>query len=75
MKTNIIFFAAVAIAATAPVNIMAEDWSKYTTFRIIAAESREQAEAQCKENEFLSYSNENRKCIERFIEVDSKYGR
>lgn len=75
MKTNIIFFAAVAIAATAPTNIMAEDWSKYTTYRIIAAESREQAEAQCKENEFLSYSNENRKCVERFIEVDSKYGR
>lgn len=72
---NIIFFAAVAIAATAPTNIMAEDWSKYTIYRIIAAESREQAEAQCKENEFLSYSNENRKCVERFIEVDSKYGR
>lgn len=75
MKPNIIYFAAVAIAASAPSNIMAEDWSKYTTYRIITAETREQAEAQCKDNEFVSYSNENRACVERFIEVDSKYGR
>ncbi len=75
MKSNIIFFAAVAIAASAPANIMADEWSTYSSYRIIAAQSREQAQEQCKENEFLSYSNENRECVERFIEVDSRYGR
>ncbi len=75
MNSNIIYFAAVAIAASAPATIMADDWSKYSSYRIIEAETQEQAQAQCAENEFLSYSNENRKCVERFIEVDSKYGR
>lgn len=75
MKSNIIFFAAVAIAASAPANIMADEWSTYSSYRIIAAQSREQAQEQCKENEFLSYSNENRESVERFIEVDSLYGR
>lgn len=75
MKTNIIFFAAVAIAASAPANIMADEWSTYSSYRIIAAQSREQAQEQCAENEFLSYSNENRDAVERFIEVDSRYGR
>ena len=75
MKSNIIYFAAVAVAASAPSIIMADEWSTYSSYRIIAAESREQAQAQCAENEFLSYSNESRECVKRFIEVDSRYGR